>query len=54
MDTAKLTQELYYKLALDDLYLKILQAVNRGETITEELVTQTITDLKNTSSERVK
>ena len=54
MDVTKLINEMYYNLALDDLYLKILQAVNRGEKVTEELVTQAITDLKNTSSERVK
>lgn len=52
MDAVKIAHELYYKLALDDLYLQILKAINRGEQVTEELVTQIVTDLKNGAEER--
>lgn len=52
VETAVSIEALYYKLALDDLYLKVLKALNRGEQVTEELVTQIIGDLKNGAEER--
>ena len=45
-------KELYYKLALDDLYLQVLKAMNRGEDVTEQLVAQIIADLEKGAEER--
>lgn len=45
--------ELYYTLALDDLYLQVLKAINRGEQVTERLLVDIIYDLKKGAEERV-
>ena len=47
------TDALYYKLALDDLHLQVLKALNRGEQVTEQLLVQIIADLKKGAEERV-
>lgn len=52
VETAVSIEALYYKLALDDLYLQLLKAINRGEQVTEELVTQIIMGLKDGAEER--